>query len=140
MNCLTCQNNLVAYLEEKLPVEIQRNTAAHLESCNQCRELYNEMKLVYNLIEDEKAIVSNPFLVTRVMTAIENQETALNKEPVHKRIMQTALIAASISIAVLGGIEAGNLYTTAPEKKAIPDEMVFMNDTALESLNIYTTE
>ena len=140
MNCSTCQNNLDAYLEIKLPKEMQMAVADHLESCNQCKALYDEMKQAYNIIEAEKAVVSNPFLVTRVMTAIENQEAALNTKPAYKRIIQTALIAASIAIAVIGGIGAGNLYSTVPGNKAIPDEMVFMNDAALESLNVYAAE
>lgn len=139
MNCLTCQNNLVAFLEEKLPQDMKRNTADHIDNCSQCLGLYNEMKLAYNVIEAEKNIVSNPFLVTRVMTAIENKEL-FNREPAFIRMMQTAFIAASIAIAVIGGIGAGSLYSTDPENQSIPDEMVFMNDASLESLNIYTTD
>lgn len=140
MNCSTCQNNLVSYLEEKLPEDLRSITTDHLNICNTCSELYNEMKMAYRLIDAEKAIECNPFLVTRVMAAIENREIALDKKPVSQRILQTALIAVSISIAVLGGIEAGSLYSVSPKKNAIPDEMVFMNDAALESLSNYTTE
>ncbi len=140
MNCSTCQNNLVAYLEEKLPEDLRSITTDHLNICNSCSELYNEMKMAYRLIDSEKTIECNPFLVTRVMAAIENQEIALGKKPVLQRMLQTALIAVSLSIAVLGGIEAGSLYSVSPKKNAIPDEMVFMNDAALESLSNYTTE
>jgi predicted anti-sigma-YlaC factor YlaD len=140
MNCSTCQNSLVAYLEEKLPVDLRSITTDHLNNCKSCSELFNELNMAYRQIEAEKAIECNPFLVTRVMAAIENQEIALDKKPALQRILQTALIAVSISIAVLGGIEAGSLYSVSPKKNAIPDEMVFMNDAALESLNNYTTE
>jgi len=140
MNCSNCQNNLVAYLEEELPVDLRSITTDHLNNCKSCSVLYNELNMAYRLIDSEKAIECNPFIVTRVMAAIENQEIALDKKPTLQRILQTALIAVSISIAVLGGIEAGSLYTVSPKNNTIPDEMVFMNDAALESLCIYTTE
>lgn len=140
MNCSTCQNNLIAYLEEKLPIGMQSDIADHLESCTKCLDLFTEMKITYGIIDAEKAIECNPFLATRVMAAIESKEITLNREPAFKRILQTALIAASITIAVLGGMEAGTLYSTVPANKVIPDEMVYMNDAALESLNIFTTE
>lgn len=140
MNCLTCRKNLVAYLEEKLPEDRRSITTDHLNTCTACSELYSEMKKAYILIEEEKAIECNPFLTTRVMAAIGNQEISLDKKPALQRILQTALIVVSISIAILSGIEAGSLYSKTPKNKAIPDEMVFMNDAALESLNNYSTE
>ena len=140
MNCLTCRKNLVAYLEDKLPDDMRSITTDHLNTCTACSELYSEIKKAYILIDAEKAIECNPFLVTRVMAAIGNREIALDKKPALQRILQTALIAVSISIAILGGIEAGSLYSISPKKNAIPDEMVFMNDAALESLSNYTTE
>jgi predicted anti-sigma-YlaC factor YlaD len=140
MNCSNCQNNLVAYLEEKLSEDLRSITTDHLKICNSCSELYNEMKMAYRLIDAEKAIECNPFLVTRVMAAIDNREIAPDKQSALQRVLQTALIAVSISIAVFGGIEAGSLYSVSPKKNAIPVEMVFMNDVALESLNNFATE
>lgn len=139
MNCSLCQKNLSAYLNGKLPIDIQSLTEAHLDNCMQCSTLYNEVKEFYTLIDEEKAISHNPFLATRVMAAIEQLETPVNRVPLLKRVSQTVLIAVTIAIAVFGGIQAGNLYSVIPANKSVPAELVYMNDIALESLNIYET-
>lgn len=139
MNCSLCQKNLSAYLDGKLPIDIQSQTEAHLDNCIQCSTLYNEAKAFYTLIDEEKTISSNPFLATRVMAAIEQLETPLDRVPLLRRISQTVLIAVTIAIAVFGGIQAGNLYSIKPVNNSVPYEMLYMNDIALESLNIYET-
>jgi predicted anti-sigma-YlaC factor YlaD len=140
MNCFTCQKNIVACLEKNLSREESGNIATHLENCRECSAIYDEMKFTFSLIDAEKTIEANPFLVTRVMAAIDNRTISSSAKTVYKRILQTSLIAASIAIATLVGIEAGNLYTTRPKRISVPEEMVYMNDAAMESLNNYTNE
>jgi predicted anti-sigma-YlaC factor YlaD len=140
MNCSTCQKNVSAYLEEKLPGEIQRSTESHLQNCKQCSKFYNEVEIAYSIIDREKASTFNPFLATRVMATIEQFETPVYKESVYKRVLQPILIAVSIAIAVFAGIKAGSLYTSKPTSHAVPTEMAMMNDAALESLNVYSTK
>ncbi len=140
MNCSLCQKNLSAYLDGKLPIDILSLTEAHLDNCTQCSTLLNEMKSLYAVIEEEKGITSSPFIVTRVLAAIEQMETPVEKTSLIRRTIQTVLIAASIAIAVFAGIQSGNLYSLKPAKKPVPDELVYMNDVVLESLTFYETK
>jgi hypothetical protein len=101
------------------------------------------MTLASKVIDFEKKEESNPFLSTRVMTAIENMETSarLSRNPSFAgRFLKPALITVTITAAVFLGILAGNIGRSKTISSAVPEEIAYLNDSDLESLNLYITE
>ena len=74
MNCQLCQKELDAYQEGILPEGIRTQVMAHLESCKNCAQSYQLISIADKVMNEEKSMQSNPFLVTRIMSGIEELE------------------------------------------------------------------
>jgi predicted anti-sigma-YlaC factor YlaD len=140
MNCTVCENNLNGYLEGKLPAELTKEVINHLKHCESCQELYKAIRMLDQLIIEEKETNPSPYLTNQVMNLIQRQDHAINGESKFQRILQPLLIAASITVAVLGGISFGNLYNSAKTEKQVPVELALMDDLSMESVNMLTQE
>ena len=83
------------------------------------------------LIQEERNTAFNPYLSTRVMAAIERGET---KRPFAvNRKWQTVLALASVMAAIMLGIAAGNLYSSADAEAG----SVLSNDSQTENFAFY---
>ena len=138
MNCQLCQNEFDAYHEGKLPERKRAQVEAHLFSCSVCAENYKLFALSDNLIQVEKNMQSNPFLATRIMAAIENIELSneLQTQPLWRRVFQPALITAFLLLGIFAGIKIGDLYTPHHHAHQASAELLFMDDLAMESLDV----
>jgi predicted anti-sigma-YlaC factor YlaD len=138
MNCNLCKQELEAYHDGRLPEGIRAQVKSHLENCRECAAIY-QMEIVANkVIVDEKQVQSNPFLSTRVMAeieALELQSANSKKIPVYRLALKPVLITISIAAALLIGIMAGNIYQPSQQQQ-IPVELTYMDDAALESVNL----
>jgi len=138
MECKICQKNLEVYSEGKLTSDISYQIKTHLNQCSECAEKYQLLTITEKVITKEKETLSNPFLSTRIMSAITELENT--KVPIYRRTLQPILLAASITIAVVFGVLAGSLYKPAKAQNIIPEELVYINDAGLESLAIYDNQ
>jgi predicted anti-sigma-YlaC factor YlaD len=141
MNCKLCIKELNAYHDGSLPDGIRVQVNDHLANCIECAAVYRMQVVADKVIEDEKQVQSNPFLVTRIMANIEAMETpisAIVHIPSYKRVLKPMLVAVSIIVAVLVGVSAGNAYQSGKKTSAIPVELSYMNDAALESVDFLT--
>lgn len=139
MNCELCKQESEAYREGKLPEGIRDQIKSHLESCNDCAKIFDLMNIADNVIKEEKKLQSNPFLVTRIMAGIEALESSrANGEriPAYRKVLKPVLISVSVAVAIFMGIITGNLYQPTTEYGKIPVEMTYMNDAALESIDL----
>lgn len=83
------------------------------------------------LIQEERNTAFNPYLSTRVMAAIERRET---KQPFAvNRKWQPVLALASVMAAIMLGIAAGNLYSSADAEAG----SVLSNDSQTENFAFY---
>ncbi len=83
------------------------------------------------LIQEERNTAFNPYLSTRVMAAIERGET---KQPFAvNRKWQPVLALASVMAAIMLGIAAGNLYSSADAEAG----SVLSNDSQTENFAFY---
>ncbi len=142
MNCKLCRHELEAYREGRLPEGIRTQVNAHLESCTECAVVYTAEILAEKVMEEEKTVRSNPFLATRVMAGIEALESSragIEPVPVYRKVLKPVLISFFIAAAILIGVLAGNVYQPAPHQN-IPVELSYMNDAALESVNLLATK
>jgi predicted anti-sigma-YlaC factor YlaD len=140
MNCSICENNLNGYLEGKLSPELTKEVINHLKHCESCQELYNAIRVLDHLILKEKETNPSPYLTSHVMNLIQPHDKVITRESMFQRILQPTLIAASITLAILGGMKAGNIYSSAKNDRHVPIELALMDDLTLESVDMITQE
>jgi predicted anti-sigma-YlaC factor YlaD len=139
MNCNLCKEHLEAYLWGNLSEGTKAQVKAHLEICSDCTQVYNLEILSRRVISEEKELKSNPFLSTRVMAGIEALEQTRKTGvtvPLFRRVLKPVLVAVSIAAAVFIGIMAGNKYQPSSRPENVPVELTYMDDAALESVNL----
>lgn len=142
MNCQLCQKELDAYQEGILPEGIRTQVEAHLESCENCAQCYQLIRIADKVMDEEKSMQFNPFLVTRIMSGIEELEQ--NREsfqpvPVYQKMVKTLIVSVSMAAAIFIGVVAGSNYTPTQPANKLPIEMTYMNDAALESVELIST-
>ncbi len=140
MKCSICEKHLNDYLEGELSSDLSNEIIFHLEHCVECRLLYDALLTTEQLILEEKELDPSPYLTTSVMNMIQSKSTINVDGTKYQRIIQPLYIAASITIAVLGGIRIGNLYNTTQQAQKVPVELALMDDLSMESVNMITQE
>ena len=143
MNCSLCQKELEAYREGRLPDGIRIQVKLHLENCKECTELYRLENLADKVMNEVKALQSNPFLSTRIMAGIDVLER--NREshkhiPAYQKVLTPFIIGLSVAAAVLIGVVVGNINKPTLPSNAIPVEMSYMNDAAIESVDLLSNQ
>ena len=143
MNCQLCQKEMDAYRGEKLPEAIRIQVEAHLEGCADCAGMNQLIALADKVMDEEKNVQSNPFLVTRIMAGIEEltqRNESYQPVSIFQKVLKSALVTVSLAAAIFIGVVAGNLYQPSTPNKELPVEMMYLNDSALESVDLLTNE
>ena len=137
MNCEKCQNELEAYLGDRLSSGLKTQVEDHLSKCESCTSEYRLLILAERIIESEKEAVSNPFLYTRIMEGIESS-TVSAPEPatIAGKLLKPVLITVALAAAIFLGIMAGNIYHPVVRAEKVPMELALMNDSAIESIDL----
>lgn len=141
MNCERCKKKADAYLQGKLPDGIRIQVEVHLTSCTECAALFQMWSLADRIMDEEKEVIVNPFLATRIMERIEALEDKRVPKhvPVFQQILKPALISLSIAAATFFGVLSGNIYQPASTQGRVPVELSYMNDASLESVDFYAS-
>ncbi|MBN2272892.1 MAG: zf-HC2 domain-containing protein [Bacteroidales bacterium] len=143
MNCQECLKYLDEYHEDSLPGGIKDQVKEHLETCTGCAESYHLMILAGRVIKEEKNVLSNPFLSTRIMAQIGSDEMLkepAKQVPVYVHMLQSVLVTLSLALAVISGIFAGNIYKPDQAESPLPIEMAYIDDATLEAVTFFTNE
>ncbi len=141
MNCSSCQKQLESYIKGNLSGDIQKNLKTHLEECEECHKVYTAMVISDKVINQEKELKANPFISTRIMEHINQQEEVnVSRSFGWSRVFQPMLLTASVALALYIGISTGNLYQNTTAQNSIPEELMLMDDASMESLNLIITE
>lgn len=141
MNCELYRNELDDYLEGGLTRKMNDQLKSHLESCNDCSEYFKLELFTKRIISDEKKIQSNPFLATRIIYEIEELDklqSELRRQivPSYIKVLRPVLVSITLAAAIMAGVMIGNIYSPVTHHVKIPVEMVYINDAALESVNL----
>ena len=113
MNCTEIHKNLIFYIEGDLSSEKEKIIKMHLEKCDKCKHLYNEMKNTLGVINNESKVEVNPFFYTRVKAKMEDvKESSYSPvyRPAFMRIIQTSVAVVLIAFAVFVGVRLGDNY------------------------------
>jgi anti-sigma factor RsiW len=94
VRCTSCEFNLDRYIEGTLGPREMRATAAHLASCDACRDLYNELHVVDALL----ATTRTPELPPNFSFAVMAEARALTR-PAIRRAPVWAIVAAYLVVA-----------------------------------------
>lgn len=139
MNCVTCKNQVEAYLEGELSQGAGIQMEDHLSSCKECAALYRTMLLVNRITAEEKNVEPNPFLATRILARIEGLEEVRSKRPnpFAQKVLKPVLISVSIAVAVFFGVLTGGIYQTDSIRGQVPVELSYLNDASMESVEFY---
>jgi hypothetical protein len=114
---------------------------SHLAGCKECTDIYVLQILSDRVIGEEKSLLPDPFLSTRILAGIEKSESPRYETfPVITRVLRPALLTLSLAAAVFLGVIIGNIYKPAGMVKIIPVEMALIDDASLESIDILLTE
>lgn len=143
MNCQSCQKESDAYLRGKLPEGTRIQLEQHLENCRDCAESFRLMSIAIRVIDQEKEFKPNPFLVTRIMAGIEEldrQTESPVRSPVYLQLLRSALLSTSIAAAIFVGVMVGSIYTPVTPENQLPVELAYLNDAALESVDLLSQE
>ncbi|GEM_PF-4759896 len=91
---------------------------AHLESCGDCRQLYNRVNQALGQLDEDRLLQTNPFFATRVIQRLEHKKGSSTIGQLKPAFLQ---IANAVSIFI-AGLFLGLLFL-----KNIDAEVQFLN-------------
>lgn len=139
MDCKLCETDLERYYRGNLPPEISSQVREHLKTCPRCAQSYRLLLVTENVIDEEKSLKGNPYLATRIMAELENENSRRAvARPSAQRILRPVLITVSLFIAITLGIIEGKLIRSSSSHEQIPVEVLVLNDSAVESVAAFT--
>jgi len=109
MNCRYIENNLLGYIEKSLSESDLLRFSAHLDKCETCMRLENDVRETYLILENKSIRV--PQLLPGIESKMQKHHTAVVEfVPQHKLLFR---IAASFLIIVGTGLGVfvGDKYT-----------------------------
>ncbi len=113
MNCKFVKYNIINYLNSQLKgLEIQA-FESHLERCESCRTVFEEIAKTYNLLEEDKNVQSNPFFYTRLEQRIKNEQQSLPGfvPQIINKTIRPLMAALLILLSILSGVLIGSHFT-----------------------------
>jgi len=141
MNCQLCQKELEDYRDGKLPGDLKTQVESHLNSCVTCSGIYRLENLADKVIDQEKELLPDPFIATRVMAFVDSLEDSRNKSgTVFSRVLKPVMVTVSMAAAIFFGILLGNLTLPVTDRGTIPVELALIDDATIESVNILSNE
>jgi len=142
MKCKKANKKLTLYFNNELSVAEDEAIKNHLKNCENCYNLYSELKTTYNLIGKKETLKPNPFLYTRInqqLINIKNKENQSVLIPAYRKVLQTVLLSFVILIAVGAGIKLGSLSGIQQGKKILVSQTTefYFNDLGQEKIEVY---
>jgi hypothetical protein len=80
MDCIEVQNRIIKYIEKTLTESQEKSINLHIEKCEYCSKLFNEMEKTYGLIESDKSIGTYPFFAENVLNKINELDKSRTQE------------------------------------------------------------
>jgi predicted anti-sigma-YlaC factor YlaD len=109
MCCKTIRKQLIEFTAGDPGQEVKQAIEEHLRGCSDCRHYANLLNGVFASIENEKEVVFDPFMLTRVMHAVESKKQSRFMISVQRRL-QPVLIILILAFLILAGINLGKRY------------------------------
>ena len=132
MNHKTIHNQLIFYLEGTLPESEMKCISEHLEECTDCRLFFDELKLNWQLMEQDKTIEASPYFYSKVKNKVENDGQLV----VHwySRILQPVFFVFILGIGINFGIWMGTLYSESDTFVSQEASLLLLDDMSQEPI------
>ncbi|WP_010662174.1 hypothetical protein [Marinilabilia salmonicolor] len=109
---MTCNefNKQLAMLQRS--GEMTQEMQEHMDECASCKETYEKEQLLFDFVEEEKALKISPFVTTRIMAQIERVEkpSRMVARPAFVSLLSVVvLILGFFSASLFSGSEASSL-------------------------------
>lgn len=101
MNCNTVHNNLIFYLDNELNQEKKQELEKHLETCEECNDLYNQIAATYTF--EDIPEVSADFTDNVMEKIVPSRKVDFNKQQFIKfsRRIAAAILFMLISVSAV---------------------------------------
>lgn len=141
MKCKEVRKRLADYASGDLKPELYGIVGKHLETCQECSALIEQLNSTMELIDKRKKLEPNPFLYTRIKEKLSDsaENEVLIQVPVFKRILQPIVLSLLMTGALFTGIKIGNIVVSEREQALnyIEKTEYYLNDLEHESLEVY---
>ena len=112
MNCKKVRKNLIKALNKDLNVNDLYEFSSHLNNCQFCSKLYNNVKTTLNLIDNyELNLDDNPYFYTHLVASLENTKTNNQSRWSLKPIFITATFALAFIVGLVIGSQLINSFS-----------------------------
>jgi anti-sigma factor RsiW len=137
MKCKKPDIDLFSFAEGLLPKEESAAIERHLEGCESCRRVLEEVKGVLAVIGGQKRVEENPFFFTRVESRMLRPVT----QPLFTfgRLVPTMVAVLFFAGGVFAGINFGKLYSSGSNssKALVYETKQFLDDFTQEPIESY---
>ncbi|EOD00938.1 anti-sigma factor family protein [Caldisalinibacter kiritimatiensis] len=101
MECKEVMNNIDKYFEKKLDDFQVYSIEKHLQTCKSCREEYEEMEAIFDILSSHQVVLPPPNLTDKIMSEIKTSKKIYKIRQTTKRIWGASFIAAGLLIIIL---------------------------------------
>lgn len=137
MKCKNRNIDFFSFAEGLLPKEESAAIEKHLEGCEACRRVLEEVKSMLAVIGAEKRVDENPFFFTRV----ESRMLRPVAQPLFtlKRLVPTMVAVLFFAGGVFAGINFGKMYANnnSSSKALVYETKQFLDDFTQEPIESY---
>ncbi|MCX6285009.1 MAG: zf-HC2 domain-containing protein [Bacteroidetes bacterium] len=137
MDCTFIRTNLFAITENQLPEPEIAMVREHLAGCVSCASLLSSFSSLTEVIEKDRQTPVNPFLAAQTLLKVEKHFGGAEHGIMFNlpRLLQPALAAAMILLAVITGFFAGMQGKNISHNKAKNDLSVMKAELFISELN-----
>jgi predicted anti-sigma-YlaC factor YlaD len=126
MDCRNVKDNMLDYAEGKTSAELRNAMSEHLNSCAGCEGYFKTVLEFLAVVEKEKAIPVNPFLITRIEAKLKSGNEipvlSLRTRFLRSYYYYAAVIIIALTIGVFTGKQLGNLLNINQNNTVISSE------------------
>lgn len=109
MKCKSISKKLIFLAEKSLPIAEETIIFQHLKDCVACKEQYDKLIAVEQLIHEKKLLDVSPYFYSKLKTRLESAETTEISvlQPALVRFAHGSFMVIVVAIAILMGIFLG---------------------------------
>ena len=139
MDCRRIEKLAWGYMEANLPSREHELIESHLAECASCKEVYQETKLIIQLIEKQKSEGPSPFLASRILSRLEGKnlpkwEISFLLRPAWSFAVASIIIAIGI---FTGSIVSNNILAIEGPSNTTNTEMLYANQSFIMEADYY---
>jgi anti-sigma factor RsiW len=129
MNCNEYRDNLITFLKGELPGKEAARIREHLNGCSECRSFASFLSSTLGIIQVEKNVEPDPFMITRIQGALQKTPSPGVSRSLKTRLIPAFAFSLFILAGIFGGFGLGRLITPgSSHTSAAQEELVQMVD------------